>query len=96
MNAPEAGACEVCVNMNCCAAWTACAGEPATEAGYTACEEIQGCVNQCIATSDAGADAGVAVVIGCKAQCEAMTDAGVTDYDTLFGCAATMCAMQCQ
>jgi hypothetical protein len=96
MNAAEAGACEMCVNMNCCAAWTACQGEPSTEAGYTACEEIQACVNQCVATSDAGADAGAVVVFTCKTQCESMTDAGVTDYEALFACAAASCSTVCE
>ena len=68
----------------------------ATEAGVTACEEIQGCFNQCAAMNAAN-DGGTAGLLACKTSCEAMTDAGVADYDAFFTCAAAnatgLCAL---
>jgi hypothetical protein len=86
--------CDSCVAGSCCTALTTCDAPDdagANDAGFSACEQLLGCINDANSTSDAGPDAGVG-----ESLCDSSYTADEqTNAEAVLTCIRTSCATQC-
>jgi hypothetical protein len=97
--ATGSAACDQCLTSQCCNALVACATPDSAgvnDAGASACEQLLGCVLDCVAGN---ADAGVAP--GTSSQCQMICDPIYTPTEqqnasAVLSCQTSSCASMCQ
>lgn len=77
-------ACDQCSMQSCCAAISACDGDPD-------CIAVDGCIAQCFETYGRNQ----AVEAQCEQRCRAAHPSGAQKIDTLYQCMSTSCGAAC-